>query len=63
MDLFFELFYVQGISEKKFTSPFLENVSSDAVLDSSGEPLTDRYGAAGIRVGVTIWLRAEDRRY
>jgi hypothetical protein len=63
MDIFVELFYVQGISEKKFGSPFLENLDSDVLLDSSGNPLKDRYGVAGLRVGITVWLRALEQRY
>ena len=63
MDIFAEIFYIQGISDKEFGAPFLENLGTDVLLDSSGEPLRDRYGAAGLRVGVTIWLEAERYRY
>ncbi|MBD3180383.1 MAG: hypothetical protein GF417_12870 [Candidatus Latescibacteria bacterium] len=63
MDIFVELFYVQGVSEKKFGSPFLENLDSDVLLDSSGNPLKDRYGVAGLRIGITVWLRALEQRY
>ncbi|MFO7915422.1 MAG: hypothetical protein R6U43_07000 [Candidatus Krumholzibacteriales bacterium] len=63
MDLFVELFYIQGLSEKKFGAPYLESLSSDVLIGSDGQPLKDSYGSAGLRVGITVWLKLMEERY
>lgn len=63
MDIFCELFYVRGLNQDRFSSPYLDNVSSDVILNSSGEPLEDKYGVAGFRIGITIWLKLPEGRY
>jgi len=49
--------YNVGLQTKAFSGPFLENVSSDAVLTSANVPLEDKYDSFDIRLGVTVWLK------
>lgn len=48
--------YSFGLETKAFAGPFLENVDTDAVLISSGDPLEDKYDTYEIRLGITVWL-------
>jgi hypothetical protein len=49
--------YNAGLQTKTFAGPFLENVESDAVLTSAGDPLEDKYDSFDIRLGITVWLK------
>jgi len=53
--------YCTSLSEERLASPHLENVPSDAVYDSFGEPLDDRYSSFEMRIGFTVWLKPPER--
>jgi len=57
IDLSLECTYCAGLQSKEFAQPFLENVDTDAVLDSAGNPLKDVYRSLDIRLGFTFWLK------
>jgi hypothetical protein len=57
IDLSFECTYYTGLQKKEFKGPFLENVDTDVVLDSSGNPLEEAYRSLDIRLGCTFWLK------
>ncbi len=63
LDLFAEAIYVGSFNSGRFDDPHLENVSGDALLNSGGEILEDRYSTFEFRVGLTFWLRTMDRYY
>ena len=46
-----------GFKEGVRSRPFLENVDTDVVLDSSGNPLKEMYRSLDIRLGFTFWLK------
>jgi hypothetical protein len=48
--------YTLGLAEDSFDSPFLENVDTDVVRASDGNPLKDRFSSLDIRLGILIWL-------
>lgn len=52
-----ETAYGAGLDGNTFKNAFLEDVPGDVVLDSSGEPLEDRFSAFNIRIGIMLWLR------
>ena len=45
-----------GVTDDRFESPYLQNVTGDVIFDSDGEPLEDRFQAVDFRVGVIVWL-------
>ena len=57
IDLSLECTYCAGLQSKEFAQPFLENVDTDVVLDSAGNPLKDVYRSLDIRLGFTFWLK------
>jgi hypothetical protein len=57
ISLLIEAVYTFGFTEEIYSSPFLENISSDVVLDSDGRPLSDRYRALDLRIGMLVWLQ------
>jgi hypothetical protein len=63
INLLFETVYVTAFTEKRYEKPFLQNVESDNILDSSGNPLADRYSALELRLGIHVYLKKKERRY
>ena len=57
IDLSLECTYYSGLSSKVFSNPFLENVDTDYIVDSSGHPLKDTFRSLDIRLGITVRLR------
>ncbi len=55
--LLIETAYGAGFTKERFEKPFLESVPGDAVLDSNGLPLEDRYSSFNVRIGFIAWLR------
>jgi len=56
MFLYLNILYTQSLKSDRFDNPFLENVTSDAVYDSSHNVLSDRFNSLDIRCGVTVYL-------
>lgn len=57
LEIALECSYYAGLQTKEFRAPFLENVNTDVVLDSSGKPLEDRFRSLDVRLGLTVWLK------
>lgn len=57
IDLSLECAYYVGLQTKEFGSPHLENYEGDAVYDSAGDILKDRYRSIDVRLGIRVWLR------
>ena len=57
MDLAIECSYYTGLQSKEFGGPFLENVSTDKVLDSDGNALKDAFRSLDFRIAFTFWLK------
>ncbi|MDD4858325.1 MAG: outer membrane beta-barrel protein [Candidatus Krumholzibacteria bacterium] len=57
IDLSLECTYYAGLQTKQFSSPHLENYEGDAVYDSAGNILSDRYRSLDLRLGIRVWLR------
>lgn len=57
VEIALECSYYAGLQTKEFRAPFLENVSTDVVLDSEGKALEDRFRALDARLGLTVWLK------
>lgn len=49
--------YCWAWTDKKYSSPFLEESDYDNIIDSNELPLEDRYSSIEFRVGVTILLK------
>jgi len=54
--LHLNILYTQSFKSDRFDNPFLENLTSDAVYDSSHNVLSDRFNSLDIRCGVTVYL-------
>jgi len=57
IDLSLECTYYSGLSSKTFSNPFLENVDTDYIVDSSGNPLKDTFRSLEARLGITVRLK------
>jgi len=57
IDLAFECSYYTGLQTKEFRAPFLENVNTDVVMNSSGGALEDTFHSLDVRIGLTFWLK------
>ena len=51
-----EFAYTTGFTEDAFDSPYLENISGDALFTSDNEALEARFTCLEFRVGVIVWL-------
>jgi outer membrane protein W len=61
LDLAFECSYYAGLQQKEFGSPFLENVDTDIVRNSAGDPLEDTFRSLDVRIGLTLWLKPAEK--
>jgi hypothetical protein len=57
LDLALECSYYTGLQTKEFRTPFLENVNTDVVMNSSGGALEDTFHSLDVRIGLTFWLK------
>ncbi|HVO77164.1 MAG TPA: hypothetical protein VMT60_04195 [Candidatus Bathyarchaeia archaeon] len=57
IDLSLECAYYTGLAQKTFGNPFLLNVDTDYVVDSSGKPLRDTFRSLDVRLGITVRLK------
>jgi hypothetical protein len=55
-------FFVEGtflstFNRDKYDSSFLESSDYDAILDSNGDPLDERFTSVDLRIGIQAWLK------
>jgi hypothetical protein len=53
-----EAVYYAGLMSRTYKNAFLQNVSGDAILNSQGQELMDRYRSFDVRIGITVYLKA-----
>lgn len=59
--VFAEFVYISALSRNEYDSTFLEGSAYDSITGSDGEPLSERFMSADLRIGITAWLSPRDR--
>jgi hypothetical protein len=57
LTLFMETTFLTTFDRSKYDSSFLESSAYDAILDSNGEPLEERFSSVDLRIGIQAWLK------
>jgi hypothetical protein len=55
--LFLETTFLSTFDREKYDSSFLESSAYDAILDSNGDPLDERFTSIDLRIGIQAWLK------
>jgi hypothetical protein len=55
--MFIESSFVTTFNKSKYDSSFLESSAYDAILDSNGDPLDERFTSVDLRIGIQAWLK------
>jgi outer membrane protein W len=55
--LFMETSFLTTFNKSKYDSSFLESSADDAIFDSNGEPLDERFSSIDLRIGIQAWLK------
>ena len=55
--MFLETTFLSTFNREKYDSSFLESSAYDAILDSSGDPLEERFTSVDLRIGIQAWLK------
>jgi hypothetical protein len=55
--LFLESSFMSTFGSDRYDSSYLESSNYDAILDSNGDPLDDRFASADLRIGIQAWLK------
>jgi len=59
--MFFESTFLTTFNPSKYDSSFLESSVYDAIQNSSGDPLDERFSSVDLRIGVQVWLKPPSR--
>ena len=62
IELSFECIYYTGMKSEKFENPYLQNVDTDFVADSAGNPLEDTFNSLDFRFGITVYLKSRTQQ-
>ena len=54
--MFVESTWLTMFNKDKYDSSFLEGSAYDAILDSNGDPLDERFSSIDLRIGIQAWL-------
>jgi len=57
LTLFMESTFLTTFDKSKYDSSFLESSAYDAILDSNGVPLEERFSSVDLRIGIQAWLK------
>ncbi len=55
--MFLETSFLTTFDKDKYDSSFLESSAYDAILDSNGDPLNERFTSIDLRIGIQAWLK------
>ncbi|RKZ83017.1 MAG: hypothetical protein DRQ39_10010 [Gammaproteobacteria bacterium] len=55
--MFLETTFLTTFDKSKYDSSFLESSVYDAIQDSNGDPLDERFSSVDLRVGIQAWLK------
>jgi len=55
--MFLESTFLTTFNKSKYDSSFLESSAYDAILDSNGDPLDERFTSIDLRIGIQAWLK------
>ncbi len=55
--MFIESTFLTTFNKDKYDSSFLESSHYDAILDSNGDPLDERFTSIDLRIGIMAWLK------
>lgn len=56
--MFFESSFLTTLDRSNYDSSFLESSAYDAIQDSNGDPLDERFSSVDLRIGIQAWLKA-----
>jgi opacity protein-like surface antigen len=57
LTLFMETSFLSTFDSSKYDSSFLESSNYDAIFDSNGDPLNERFSSIDLRIGIQAWLK------
>jgi hypothetical protein len=57
LTMFMETTFLTTFDKSKYDSSFLESSAYDAILDSNGDPLDERFTSIDLRIGIQAWLK------
>ncbi len=55
--MFVESTFLTTFDKDKYDSSFLESSNYDAIFDSNGDPLDERFTSIDLRIGIMAWLK------
>jgi outer membrane protein W len=55
--MFVESTFLTTFDKDKYDSSFLESSNYDAIFDSNGDPLAERFTSIDLRIGIMAWLK------
>lgn len=55
--MFFESTFLTTFNPSKYDSSFLESSAYDAIQNSNGDPLDERFSSIDLRIGIQAWLK------
>ncbi len=59
--MFLETSFLTTFDKSKYDSSFLEGSAYDAIQDSNGDPLDERFSSIDLRIGIQAWLKAPSK--
>jgi outer membrane protein W len=57
LTMFLETTFLTTVDRSKYDSSFLESSAYDAIQDSNGDPLEERFSSVDLRIGIQAWLK------
>ena len=57
LTMFIETSFLTMVNRDSYDSSFLESSDYDAILDSNGDPLDERFTSIDLRIGIQAWLK------